>query len=253
MADAVTADMISRAKFVIRATVQSLGDSTVADIPRDDHTVVFKIDQVLHAPAVLARSAGMEVTVQLAAGSDVPAVGDQMTLFTTPVAYGKGIAVAEVGRAAPGTAAESSTMVAGSSARRSRPRPALDAAHQLEEEQLRAHAAQADVIVTGRVVRLEKAGDPPLGEHDPDWWVATIEVDHWVRGAAADTLRFVFPNSRDVHWVDVPKPAAGEVGLWLLHEAAGDAAGLADYSLTDPYDVHRPHEFDRLGLARDGS
>lgn len=252
MADAVTADVISRAKFVIMATVRSLGRSTVADIPGDDHTVVFTIDQVLHAPAVLARSAGMEITVQLAAGSDVPAVGDQMTLFTTPVAYGKSIAVAEVGRAAAGTA-ESSTITAGSSARRSRPRPTLDAAHQLEEEQLRAHAAEADVIVAGRVVRLEKAGDPPLGEHDPDWWVATIAVDHWVRGAVADTVRFVFPNSSDVHWVNVPKPAPGEVGLWLLHQAAGEAAGLADYSLTDTYDVHRPHELDRLGLGGGGS
>ena len=46
MVDAVTADLLSRAQFVIQATVQSLGRSTVPDIPVDDHTVVVKIDRV---------------------------------------------------------------------------------------------------------------------------------------------------------------------------------------------------------------
>lgn len=252
MADAVIADMLSRAQFVIEATVRSPGHSTVADIPVNDHTVVFRVDRVLHSPAALARSAGLDVTVQLAAGSPVPAVGEQVTLFTAPVAYGDGIAVAEVGRAAPGTAAVSSTMEAGSGARRSRPRPALGVAQQLDDEQLRAHAAQADVVVIGRIVHLEKAGSPALREHDPDWWLATLAVDHRVKGPVAGTVQFAFPNSTDVRWAYVPKPKAGDAGLWLLHAAAGDAAKLADYSLLDADDVQRPDELDRLGLSGGG-
>jgi hypothetical protein len=251
MVDAVTADLLSRAQFVIEATVQSLGRSTVPDIPVDDHPVVVKIDRVLHSPTVLARSAGRDVTVQLAAGSLVPAVGVQMTLFTTPIAYGDGMAVAEVGRGTPGTEGESSTMEPGSGGP-SRPHPTLDVAQQLEEERLRAHAAAADAVVIGRVTQLEKAGEAALTEHDPDWWVATIAVDHRVKGPVTDTVRFAFPNSTDVRWAWVPKPTAGELGIWLLHASAGDAAALADYSLLDVDDVQRPDELERLGLGGGG-
>jgi hypothetical protein len=248
MADAVTADLLSGAHFVIKATAVSLGDTRVTDIPVDDHTVVFKIDQVLHAPAALARSAGLEITVQLAAGSPVPAVGEQLTLFTTPVAYGEGIAVAEVGRVAPGSVLESSTIEPDSPARRSRPRHTLSAVQQRREEQRRAHAMEADVIVIGRVVRLEKAGDPVHREHDPDWWLATVTVAHRVKGPVTDTVRFVFPNSRDVRWINAPKPAPGDSSLWLLHKATGDVAGLADYSLLHTDDVQGPDELEGLDL-----
>jgi hypothetical protein len=252
MADAAVSDMMSRAQFVIEATVQSAGRSTVPDIPVDDHTVVFKIDRVLHSPTALARSAGLDITVQLAAGSPVPAVGEQVTLFTTPVAYGAGIAVAEVGRVALGAAGEPSTIAEGFGARRSRLHPTLGLAQQLEEQRLREHAAIADAIVIGRITQLEKAEGPALGEHDPDWWVATVAVDHLVKGPEANTVRFVFPNSRDVRWAGAPKPTAGEVGIWLLHTATGDAAALAAYSLLDADDMQRPDELDRLGLGGGG-
>ena len=249
MTDAVTADLLNHAHFVFKATAGSLGDSRVTDIPVDDHTVVFKIDQVLHAPAALARSAGLEVTVQLAEGSPIPAVGEQLTLFTTPVAYGEGIAVAEVGRVAPGSAVESSTIEPDSRARRSRPRRTLTEVQKRMEEQRRAHATEADVIVIGRVVRLEKAGDPVLREHDPDWWVATVVVDHQVKGPIADTVRFVFPNSTDVRWIDAPKPAPGDSGLWLLHKTTGDVAASAGYSLLHADDVQRPDEVHHFDLG----
>ena len=252
MADAVNADLINRAQFVITATVRSLDPLAVTGIPADNRTVVFTIDQVLHAPAALASSAGLDITVRLAAESPVPAVGEQLTLFTTPIAYGKGIAVAEVGRVAPETAEESSTIEPDSRARRSRLRRTLRTAQQLAEDQRRSHATEADVIVIGRVVRLEKAGGPVLSEHDPDWWVATVAVDHRVKGPAADTVRFVFPNSRDVRWVYAPKPAAGDSGLWLLHRAT-DAAGPAEYSLLHTNDVQRSDELDRLDLGGGGA
>jgi hypothetical protein len=252
MVDGVTADMMRQSQFVFQATVQAQGHSTVSDIPVDDHTVIFKIDQVLHSPAALARSAGMDVTVQLASGSTVPAVGEQVTMFTRPVAYSDGIAVAEVGRAAPETAGELATLTTGPDLGHRRPHPMLEMAHQLEEERLRAHAAEADVIVIGRVVHLEKAGSPALREHDPDWWVATVAVDHREKGSVGDTIQFVFPNSRDIHWVHVPKPTAGDTGLWLLHTATGGAAQLAAYTLLDADDVARPDQLGDLSLGGGG-
>jgi len=252
MVDAATADMMRQSQFVFQATVQSPGRSTVSDIPVDDHTVVVKIDRVLHSPAALAHSVGMDVTVQLAAGSAVPPAGEQVTFFTRPVAYSDGIAVAEVGRTTPETAGELTTMTAGPAAGHLRPHPALDIAQQQAEERLRAHAAEADAIVIGRVTQLGQARGPALREHDPDWWVATIAVDHAEKGTVGDTVQFSFPNSHDVHWVHVPKPAAGDTRLWLLHAATGAAAELAPYTLQDADDVQRPDELGRLGLGGGG-
>ena len=194
MVDAATADMMRQSQFVFQATVQSPGRSTVSDIPVDDHTVVVKIDRVLHSPAALAHSAGMDVTVQLAAGSAVPPAGEQVTFFTRPVAYSDGIAVAEVGRTTPETAGELTTMTAGPAAGHLRPHPALDIAQQQAEERLRAHAAEADAIVIGRVTQLGQARGPALREHDPDWWVATIAVDHAEKGTVGDTVQFPSPT-----------------------------------------------------------
>jgi len=249
MVDAATADMMRQSQFVFQATVQSPGRSTVSDIPVDDHTVVVKIDRVLHSPAALAHSAGMDVTVQLAAGSAVPPAGEQVTFFTRPVAYSDGIAVAEVERAAPQATGALATMTTGPAPGHRRPHPTLELAHQLEQQRLRAHAADADAIVIGRVVGLEKVTGPALREHDPDWWVATVAVDHTEKGPAGDTVRFVFPNSHDVHWARVPKPAPGATGLWLLHTTTGNVAGVAPYALQDPDDVQRPDQLSDLGMG----
>jgi hypothetical protein len=249
MVDGITPDTMRQSQFVFEATARSPGHSTVTDIPVDDHTVVFKIDKVLHSPAALARSAGMDVTVQLAPGSAVPAVGEQVTLFTRPVAYSDGLAVAEVGRAAPEATGALATMTTGPAPGHRRPHPTLELAHQLEQQRLRAHAADADAIVIGRVVSLEKVTGPALREHDPDWWVATVAVDHTEKGPAGDTVRFVFPNSHDVHWARVPKPAPGATGLWLLHTATGSVAGVAPYALLDPDDVLRPDQLSDLGMG----
>jgi hypothetical protein len=243
-------DLLRRSQFVIEATVRAHERSTESDIPVDDHTVVVGVDRVLHAPAALAGAVGSEVTVQLLPGSAVPAVGGRLVLFTTAVAFGRGIAVAEVGRSEP-EAVGGTVMAAGRpanipGARPGRPHPVLEAAERLQDEQLRAHADQADAVVVGRVVAVEKAGPPVITEHDADWWRATIEVHQVEQGEVGDRVEVLFANSSDVRWAALPKPSPGQDALFLLHATSGEQADLARFAILDTEDVQQADHVDRL-------
>ncbi len=243
-------DLLRRSQFVFEATVEATAKSMLPDLPVDERTVVVKIDRVLHAPAALARAAGSEVTVQLAEGMPLLATGDRAVLFTTAIAFGQNIAVAEVGRTEP-EAAGQVIMAAGApailpGARPGRSHPVLEAAQRLETERLRGHAAEADAVVVGRIVSLEKVGPPSISEHDPDWWRATINVEHSEKGNATGQIQVLYPNSSDVHWARVPKLRPGQHGLWILHATEGDRAELGQYSLLDADDAHPVDHLDRL-------
>jgi hypothetical protein len=119
----------------------------------------------------------------------------------------------------------------------------------LVTEQLRTHAAGADAVVLGRVVALRRAAGPPLREHDPDWWVATLEVGHVQSGDVEGDLDVLFPNSIDVRWQDVPKPQAAQDGLWILHATDGDLARLAPFRILHPEDLQEPQLLESLRPA----
>jgi hypothetical protein len=56
------------AGFIFRGTVQRAKASTVPDVKADSRTAVVRVDDVIAAPATLARTAGHEVTVVLERG-----------------------------------------------------------------------------------------------------------------------------------------------------------------------------------------
>ncbi len=250
MPDEDVDDLLRRSQFVFEATIDEGGRSTVADIPVDDHTVVARVERVLQSPAALARVAGSQVTVQLVEGSPVPAPGERTVLFTSTLAFGEGIALREVGRTAPDIPGPT-IMAAGLAptlpgARAGRAHPVLEASQRLADEGLRNHAAVAAAVVVGTVTGIEKAGPFVPSEHDPDWWRATIQVDHVERGDVGERVAVLFPNSADVMWSGVPKPLAGQHGLWLLHGTSGADAELAPYALLDSDDAHPADNLDRL-------
>jgi len=242
--------LLRRSQFVFECTVEATAKSMLPDLPVDERTIVAKIEKVLHGPAALAQAAGSEVTVQLAEGLPVLAVGDRAVLFTTAIAFGQHMAVAEVGRTAP-DAVGSSIMAAGApatlpGARPGRSHPVLEAAAQLETDRLRAHAAEAEDVVVGRILSLEKVGPPSISEHDPDWWRATINVEHSEKGKATGQIQVLYPGSSDVHWAHLPKLRPGQEGLWILHATGVDLAQMAPYSLLDADDAHPADQLDRL-------
>ena len=250
MADPEVTDLLRRSQFVFEGSVADIGRSTVASVPADDHTVIVRVGRVLQAPAAIARSAGSDVTVQLLPGSPALAVGDSAVLFTTAVAFAEGIVVAEVGRTAAGAVGET-TMASGAPATRSgarsgRAHPVLVAAQEMADEDLRRHADEAAAVVVGRVLSVSKAGPPSTSEHDADWWKATIKVDSTARGDAKGRIAVLYPNSYDVHWANVPKPQAGQEGMWVLHATPPERVSLAAFSLLDRDDFQPADHVDRL-------
>jgi hypothetical protein len=233
-------DLLASSNFAFTGVVEAAGRSTVASIPADERTVVVRVSEVLHAPPRVQLPRASRVTVQLS--TELPALdaGDSATFFAEGLAYGETLAVAEVGRTAVADAAAPTERMAGMAAPVSPVEAALAA---LEADKVVEHAQEADLVFRGHVVALAHAPtEGPPREHDPDWWIATFEVDVLVRGELRGgaepgaTVSALYANSLDVRWRDAPKPKAGQAGLWLLHRAPPELARLAPFELTHAID-----------------
>ena len=235
--------LVRQSSISFTGTVEQLGASTLDTVPADDRTGIVLVDHVLHAPPTFAHLAGSRVTVQFAAGTDPPAPGQRVALFTNGLAFGDTIAVSEVGRL-PASEVEPGLV----SFAANRPvAPVADIESQLAGEDLRSHAAAADAVIVGRVSSLEKAGPVARSEHDPDWWRATIQIQHVEKGnVPGKQVTVAFPNSRDVRWHTAPKPVAGQGGVWLLHASQGAAQEIAPYTLADSEDYKPLQQLDVL-------
>ncbi len=95
--DPITA-LVRQSSISFTGTVEQLGASLLGSVPANDRTGIVLVDHVLHAPPTFAQLAGSRVTVQFAAGTDPPAPGQRVALFTNGLAFGDTIAVSEVGR-----------------------------------------------------------------------------------------------------------------------------------------------------------
>ena len=243
MPDGDIADLVRQSAISFTGTITRLGDTTVAAMPADDRTAVAVVDQVLHAPVAFRNLSGSTVTLKLQPGADIPPVGERMAFFANPVIFARTLGLAEVGRL-PASEVEPH-ITAAAAAGAAVPFAAIQ--DQLETERLRAHAAGADAIVVGQVLGLAKAGEPAHAEHDPDWWVATLDVRQVEKGdVAAGPVRVLYANSSDVRWYDKPKPAAGQRGVWLLHATSGPLRELAPFQLADADDHQQLQELDRI-------
>src|SRR5215471_16532553 len=207
-------------------TVERLGASTMTDVPIDNRTAVVRVDQMLHAPDAFANLAGVPITVLLAAKSPPPKEGEQYTFFANGVAFGASIAVEEVGRM---SVAELAPHMARATAMGGGVFSDLQA--EVEAQQFRDHAKDAAAIVLGRVTGLAKASPPTHEEHDPDYWVATVDAYQIVRGRGLKPgeIQVLYANSLDVRWHTAPKPKAGQEGLFLLHATDRSLSSLAKY------------------------
>jgi hypothetical protein len=187
-------ELLRQTPFSFVGTVERLGAATMTDVPIDRRTAVVHVDQVLHAPSAFAQLAGSRITVQLAAGAKE---GEQLAFFANGVAFGSSVAVAEVGRL---PAAQVAPHLARAEATGSGPFEDLQA--ELEADRLREHAKDAAAVVVGRVTKLEKVGTAGWSEHDPDWWKATVDVQHVESGRRrAEEIEILYPNSMGVQWL----------------------------------------------------
>ncbi|SES49282.1 hypothetical protein SAMN04487983_107719 [Streptomyces sp. yr375] len=250
-------DLVRRTPLSFLGTVTRLGDTRLAEVLADERTAVVQVSTVLHAPDAFKKLAGSEVTVQLSDELDPPAVGDAAAFFTEGTTYGEGLAVREVGRLPADAVAPNVSGVARSAD--SMPFSALQ--RDIEDEGMVAHADEADAVVVAVVVGLEQAGGEPGGggrarerrfsEHAPDWWRARLDVAHVEQGELAPgPLTVLYPNSRDFHWHDVPKPQASQEGMWLLHSTEGTLAEWAPFQILHPDDYQPVQKLEALQAAR---
>ncbi|MCW3100594.1 MAG: hypothetical protein JWL77_6212 [Chthonomonadaceae bacterium] len=243
MSDTTITDLLKQAPFSFIGTIEHLGAATMSNIPIDERTAVVHVVHVLHAPPAFTTLDGQRITVQLAVGTDPPAVGDTFAFFAQGVAFGDSIVVAEVGRlpvdAVMGQV--NATAAAGGSS-------AFDSLQsEVDKQATKEHADSADAIVVGRVIRLGRAFGAVPSEHDPDWWKATIDVFHVEKGdVAPGEVDVLYANSIDVRWRLAPKPKASQGGLWLLHATTGELHAVAPFLLLHPEDFQPTQELDAL-------
>lgn len=231
------------ADFVLRCTVEQVRASGVAALEASDQTAVVRVDQVLHAPAALSDLEGAEVTVQLAQAGGLEQ-GEEVVLSANALLFGERLAVQEVAHEA---------VTEGHEALAARVGQARTAA---VDQGMRDRVARANVIVSGRVADIrvpqepvaaiaaagEAAAPGPQSEHDPHWREAVISVDKTIKGEPPAETTVLFPASEDVAWVGVPKLAAGQEGVFLLHRDVdvpqlAPAAAAEVHTALSPLDV----------------
>ncbi|HEX3317404.1 MAG TPA: hypothetical protein VHR88_05255 [Solirubrobacteraceae bacterium] len=238
MAGPSVRDLLADSKLAFTATVEEVGATSVPGLPADERTVIARVGEVLHAPAQVDLAPGGTVTVQLSSERPPLTPGTTVTFFANAVAYGDDLAVAEVGRTSPDDAAAPTARLAGV---QSGVTPVRAAVAELAQEEVVEHARTADAVIRAQVVALRMVPPTrPPQEHDPQWWIATLQADHVAKGdiAPGDAVEVLYANSLDIKVRQRPKPKAGQAGMWLLHRTAEPAlAQQAPYELLDPLDL----------------
>jgi hypothetical protein len=213
------AQLVRESRFVFSGTVERASSSSLALIPAGSTSSVVRVDRIHSAAPALQSQSGQEVTVLHGDRTDSTGEGYRRVFFTNPILYGETMGVREVGT--------------------------LDAVGQIEDvhalvarvmeessmEELRQHLESADAVLQGRVValvRVSEATAATISEHDPDWWVAEIEVARALKGKHKGKVRVRYPNSRDVRWYGVPKPREGDEAVFVLHN---DGLNVGDVAL----------------------
>jgi hypothetical protein len=235
--------LLRDAPFAFVGTIEHVGAATMSDVPIGSDTAVVRVDHVLQAPEAFGALEGQRITMQL---KDPAQAGEQAAFFAQGLAFGESVAVTETGRV-PVEAVEPH-VTAGLQAGAPGGFAALQ--RQVEASRLREHADQADAVVVGRVVGLENVREPAYSEHNPDWWLATIDVAHVEKGdVQPGPLGVLYANSIDVQWRRAPKPKASQEGLWILHATEGDLSETARFQIPHAEDYQPVQSLDELRAA----
>ncbi|MDX6613020.1 MAG: copper resistance protein [Blastocatellia bacterium] len=219
--------------FIFKGTVQKLKGATMSQVPVDDRTIVATVDQVLEAPANLAKLAGQQITVRLAGTAKIK-TGQQLIFNTVSWIYGDSVAVQSLSQEPVSGVRMASLGAAGDPVKRRAAR------------QKRERFAAADLVVTGRVLAvrlppesgpktrgiraaaLTSAGAKPISEHDPKWREAVVEVGDVHKGSHRKKEVVVrFPASMDVMWYHAPKFHPGQQGYFMLQKAGAETTPSA--------------------------
>ncbi len=223
------AEFMPQSEFVFAGTIRQIHTSTInaEDVSR---LAVVSVDKILSATAPFKAKKGELITVQLADPRSAK-MGHQRIFFTRSWHFGSSIGVIEVGQVEAVTP-ETVKKVEAEITR---------VQEQQAEQKLLAQLKRAEVIVSGRVIRVRKSDIPPgLTEHDPNWHEADIQVEKVLKGNFdKDTVTIIFSKSNDVIWYKAPKFQPEMEGVWLLRSIEFAGERLRYPAAVDP-DSFRP-------------
>lgn len=232
MPDQRVQEHVRNSQFVVAGALERLGASNVSVVEDSPNLGIFKIDEILHGPAVLSGFAGKSITVLLA---DVATarVGEPLILFAQSWLYGESLAVVEVARIED-------------KERKAMKDEIAEAHERLADERLLRRIELAELIVVGKVAAIAPfpGNDSlPITEHAPLYQVATIEIESVEKGShEGRKLSVLFPSSTDAAWHDSPKFSLGQDGVWLIQrdqqERGWPKLRVPGLTALDPLDFH---------------
>ena len=211
----------SEATFIFKGTVKKLKAATMRAVPVDERTAVVHIEQVIEAPKNLGRTAGHNITVQLAGRARVEP-GQQFVFHTVGWIFGDGIAMRALAQEPVGKRHKALLERGG------------EPGNHYLSRQLQKRVDVADLVISGQVVSVHLPADGamathdlatmpltrrPVSEHDPKWREAVVAVNDLHKGRhEGQQVNVLFPASHDVRWFRSPKFEAGQKGYFMLHK-----------------------------------
>ncbi|MDH3252075.1 MAG: hypothetical protein OEM41_04735, partial [Ignavibacteria bacterium] len=113
------------------------------------------------------------------------------------------------------------------------------------DDDLRRRTETASVVALGKIISitpLKKEQDLDR-EHDPDWQVVEFRLSSVAKGKGQETVRFLYPGSRDILFVRYPVIKADEEWTVILDSIKQMEVGLV---IAQPSDIMPPAEFKRV-------
>jgi hypothetical protein len=215
--------------FLFKGTIREVKATTMTDVPIDNNTVVAMVDQVLEAPANLAKMGGHRVTVRLSGRTKV-AVGDELIFHAHGWIFGASVAVISIKEERVKDTRSHAALLS---------RGGDPVAHR-QNRRVKHRFNNADVVVSGRVTMIRippeatsarraatnadsasSTPEPigPISEHTPHWREAHLEIDDVHKGEHSSSTAVIrFPASTDVRWYKAPKFEPGHQGFFMLRK-----------------------------------
>ncbi len=239
------AALAKQSSITFVGTVSQVAATTLAAVPKSPQTIVVRVDSVLKKPAAVSLKKGDTVTVEV---KDPAAFqeGTQATFYTEGWIFGSGVAVKELGHAAPPSGPTPAPV-------ETPEKTVVQSPSDISDQDLQRLIAAADYVVTGRITDVHpwtvpKSAVPRYrtSEHSASWHEAVLQVQSVLKGPKLKRNKIVlrFPLSRDVAWVSAPKFEPGQQGVFILQkEDVSGAAATSGATKADVYTCLRPGDF----------
>lgn len=235
--------LVKQSSISFVGTVSQVAATSFVGVPKSAQTIVVRVDSVLKKPAAVSLKKGDTVTVEV---KDPAAFqeGTQATFYTEGWIFGSGVAVKELGHAAPPSGGASG-------AAETAEKPVETAPSEISDQDLQRLLANCDYVVIGRITDVHpwtvpKSAAPRYrtSEHSANWQEAVLHVQSVLKGPKPKKNKIVirFPLSRDVAWVSAPKFEPGQQGVFILQKDEVSGASSGGYK-ADVYTCLRPGDW----------